>query len=278
MKYPSLIIAFSIIAMSSVCSQTLSQTNKIIFQYNIGHYRFQSAGEYEKIEILEFIPIKNGRFRRKTLSIKNSYVFNPKTQLNDIRVADSTWKIDNVKFTIDMFQRFINQLNSNKENFDFANMKDYLTPISKKDIITVAKSINKFYYFTDEDDKKIDKAGREKIKEIKNFVKIDSFILAFKPKIEDDLVVVDDWNNLEISFIEQNDTITYRFQFFSLLGQPYNKQINTNYDKTEKFINVVVNHDIQKFLPRKSIIKNAVSYNRLNEAYIKWYIKTKIWD
>ncbi len=278
MKSKFLHVFFFIILNSACFGQNLTKTKKIIFKYSKGFSSLNSAGEYDKEEILEFIPISNDIFKRKILSIRRKYVYNPKTQKNDILVVDSTSKIDKKNISFDSFQNLIIQLNSNKDNFDLKNLIPNLSQISKREVISMAKQIDKLYFFVDDDNGKIDEFGKERIKKIRNYVKLDSFILGFKPTIESSLVVVDAWNTLRITFIEQTDTIEYRFQFYSLLGQPITKIINNDYTKEENFINIDILNLIKNFLSRKSIIKEAISFERFKEAYISWYINEKIWD
>ena len=98
-----------------------------------------------------------------------------------------------------------------------------------------------------------------------------------KPSLEYEMVVMDAWNNLTISFCEQTDTTKYRFQFYELLGQPFSKTINNDYSHRVRFVNSDVNGLLTKILPRNSLTAKAIGFDRLKEEYIAWFIGNKIW-
>jgi hypothetical protein len=117
----------------------------------------------------------------------------------------------------------------------------------------------------------------KRIKKIKRLYLIDTFLLLRKPSLEYEMVVMDAWNSLTISFCEQTDTIKYSFQFYELLGQPFSKTVNNDYSHRVRFVNSDVNGLLTKILPRNSLTAKAIGFDRLKEEYIAWFIGNKIW-
>jgi len=258
--------------------QDLTKVKKISLRYTIGHYSFGDTGRYEREEITEFVPTSNNSLSRSYFTITKRYVQNPETKENNLSVKDTISNKSDKSFSLSTFQDLLDNLNTTKDNFAKANLLPFLSPISKKEILSVAKKHNIAFWFIDDENGRVDKLGRERIKKIKRFYLIDTFLLLRKPSLDYEMVVMDAWNSLTISFCEQTDTTKYNFQLYELLGQPYSKTINNSYRHRVRFVNSDVNGLLTKILPRSSLTVKAIGFDGLKEDYISWFISNKIWD
>ena len=258
--------------------QDLNKIKKISLQYTVGHYNFGITGRYEKEEIIEFIPVPKTRLSRNSFTITKRYVHNPETKENNLSVNDTSSITSGNSFSFITFQSLLNSLNKTKDNFNKETILPFVSSISKTEILSVAKKLGESFWFIDEETKRVDKFGREKMRKIKQFHFLDSFLLRRKPYLIYETIVSDAWNYFTISFCELNDTTTYGFQLFSLLGQPFNKTINNDYSHRKRFINTEVNNLLTNILPKKSFAKKVIGFERLNEEYILWFIDNKMWD
>jgi hypothetical protein len=259
-------------------AQDLNKINKIIFNYNIGGYNFGDTGYYAKEETVEFTRTKGKTFSRHTVDVIKRYVYNPATEQNNLSINDTVLNKRNSKFSLTDFQILIDQLNVTKDNFDVHNIKTRLPALDKKEILSIAKRYNKDFWFIDDETKKTDEFGREKIEKIKSYNFLDSFLKAEKPDPRFEWAIIDAWNSFTIRFVEQRDTIKYTFQLYSLLGQPFSRIVNRDFSKRTLSINSEVNGELIKFLLRNSIARKAIGYNQLQEKYILWFINNQMWD
>ncbi|MBK8788164.1 MAG: hypothetical protein IPN43_17160 [Chitinophagaceae bacterium] len=257
--------------------QDLTKVKKISFRYTIGHYSFGDTGRYEREEITEFVPVSSNSFSRSTFTITKRYVQNSETKENNLSVKDTILSKSDKSFSLSTFHDLLDNLNKTKDNFEKANLLPFLSPISKKEILSVAKKHHNEFWLIDGENGRVDKVGRERIKKIKRLYLLDTFLLMRKPSLEYEMVVMDAWNNLTISFCEQTDTTKYSFQFYELLGQPFSKTINNDYSHRVRFVNSDVNGLLTKILPRNSLTAKAIGFERLKEEYIAWFIGNKIW-
>lgn len=258
--------------------QDLNKIKKISLQYTVGHYNFGITGRYEKEEIIEFIPVSKTRLSRNSFTITKRYVHNLETKENNLSVNDTSSITSGNSFSFITFQSLLNSLNKTKDNFNKETILPFVSSISKTEILSVAKKLGESFWFIDEETKRVDKFGREKMRKIKQFHFLDSFLLRRKPYLIYETIVSDAWNYFTISFCELNDTTAYGFQLFSLLGQPFNKTINNDYSHRKRFINTEVNNLLTNILPKKSFAKKVIGFERLNEEYILWFIDNKMWD
>lgn len=258
--------------------QDLNKIKKISLQYTVGHYNFGITGRYEKEEIIEFIPVSKTRLSRNSFTITKRYVHNLETKENNLSVNDTSSITSGNSFSFITFQSLLNSLNKTKDNFNKETILPFVSSISKTEILSVAKKLGESFWFIDEETKRVDKFGREKMRKIKQFHFLDSFLLRRKPYLIYETIVSDAWNYFTISFCELNDTTTYGFQLFSLLGQPFNKTINNDYSHRKRFINTEVNNLLTNILPKKSFAKKVIGFERLKEEYILWFIDNKMWD
>ena len=262
----------------STKAQDLTKVEKISFRYTIGHYNFGDTGRYEREELIEFIPESKTRFSRSSFAITKRYIPNTETKENNLSVRDTISYKSDKSFSQSTFQNLLDNLNKTKDNFKKENLVPFLSTITKKEILSIAKKHDNDFWFTDDENGRLDKYGRERIKKIKQLYLIDSFLLLRKPSLEYEMVVMDAWNNLTISFFEQTDTVKYRFQFYELFGQPFSKTINNDYSHRTRFVNSDVNGLLTKVLPRNSLTAKAIGFERLKEEYIVWFIENKMWD
>jgi hypothetical protein len=258
--------------------QDLTQIKKVSLHYTIGHYNFGDTGRYEKEEIIEFAPVSKNRFLRRSYKITKRYITNPQTKENNLSVNDTILDKSDKFYSFETFQTLLDNLNNSKDNFGKENILPLLSSISTKEVLGVAKKYGKDYWFIDDENGKVDEFGKERIKKIKHFYLLDSFLLNEKPSLKYEMVVTDAWNNLTISFCEQNDTTNYRFQFYTLLGQPFSKTINNDYSHRTRFINSQVNNLLTKILPSNSFAEKAIGFEGLKKKYILWCIDNKMWD
>lgn len=262
----------------STQAQDLTKVEKISFRYTIGHYNFGDTGRYEREELIEFIPESKTRFSRSSFAITKRYIPNTETKENNLSVRDTISYKSDKSFSQSTFQNLLDNLNKTKDNFKKENLVPFLSTITKKEILSITKKHDNDFWFTDDENGRLDKYGRERIKKIKQLYLIDSFLLLRKPSLEYEMVVMDAWNNLTISFFEQTDTVKYRFQFYELFGQPFSKTINNDYSHRTRFVNSDVNGLLTKVLPRNSLTAKAIGFERLKEEYIVWFIENKMWD
>jgi hypothetical protein len=262
----------------SAQAQDLTKVKRVSFKHTVGHYNFGDTGHYEKEEITEFVPISKNKFSRSAFIITKRYIANPETKENNLSISDTTTSKSDKYFAIAVFQSLVENLNRTKDNFKKENILPFLSTINKTEILSVAKNHDKDFWFIDDKNGKVDEVGKERIKKIKQFHFIDSFLIKQRPSLENEMVVIDAWNNLTISFCEQSDTTKYRFQFYELLGQPFSKTINNDFSHKKRFINSEVNNLLTKILPRNSFTEKAIRFDSLKDKYILWYIDNKMWD
>jgi len=262
----------------SIQAQDLTKVEKISFQYRIGHYNFGDTGRYEREELIEFIPVSKSRFLRSSFAITKRYTPNPETKENNFSVKDTITNKSDKSFSISTFQNLLDNLNITKDNFNKENLSPFLSTITQKEILSIAKKNDNDFWFIDGENGRVDKSGRERIKKIKRLYLIDSFLLMRKPRLELVSVVMDAWNYLTVSFFEQTDTVKYQFQFFEVLGQPFSKIINDDYSQRTRLVNSDVNGLLIKVLPGNSLTAKAIGFDKLKEEYIVWFIENKLWD
>ena len=176
---------------------------------------------------------------------------------------------------IDKIRLWLTQLNTNKEYFTTAFIKNKLTIPTKKEIFKVAKKYDKLWMLSGRD---ADKAHTKKaLFEIQSFYELDSFLLFFKETtVVNEMTVIDSYNRLNIMTINGSDTTEYWCQFFEPLGQPIMRFNNKNYSMGIKVFNLEANTSAQDFLPRNSIISKVLDIDNIKETYIKWYLDKKM--
>ncbi|MBK6381764.1 MAG: hypothetical protein IPF72_19725 [Chitinophagaceae bacterium] len=185
---------------------------------------------------------------------------NSETKENNLSVKDTILSKSDKSFSLSTFHDLLDNLNKTKDNFEKANLLPFLSPISKKEILSVAKKHHNEFWLIDGENGRVDKVGRERIKKIKRLYLLDTFLLMRKPSLEYEMVVLDAWNNLTISFCEQTDTTKYSFQFYELLGQPFSKTINNDYSHRVRFVNSDVNGLLTKFFHVTLLLQKPLGF------------------
>lgn len=270
------LLLFIILSPFVVNAQDLTKVSKINLRYTVGHYNFGDTGHYAKEEIIQFIPISKEKFSRSYYFVTKRYVANLTTGQNNLSINDTLKDNSNKTFSFDLFQELLNNLNTTKDNFGKENLVPHLTKIKRQDILSVAQKYKLDKWLLDEETGKIDKIYNPDFRKIKDYNLFDTFLLQKKPTLENEMVIIDAWNNLTISFIEESDTTNFSFRFYNFMGQPFSKTINKNYSTSERFVNSNANILLSKILPGKSFVKKVVSVDKIKEDYIFWYLKNKM--
>lgn len=259
--------------------QNLTLTSKVIFSYNIGHYNFGEKGSYAKEEIIEFISTPKQAFTLSSYkSIIKKYIEDPTTKENSFSKNDTTINsIRNHKTLKIEMNQLVKELNRFNDDYSLANILPFLKPLTKKEILSTAEKFEIDYWFIDEENRKVDDIGKDIIRKLQKFHLLDTFLINQKPDLKTDLVVMDAWNHLTISFIQPRDTIKYSLKFFSLFGQPVYKVNNSDITSETKVINLDINKVLLTVLPKSSLAYNSIDLNNLTEFYVKWFTENKKW-
>ena len=259
--------------------QDLGLTSKVIFHYNIGHYNFGEAGQYAKEEIIEFTATSKQIFALSSYKlITKAYIQNPTTKQNNLSRNDTVINlIKNHRTLKHEMNQLSKELNRSNDDYSLANMLPFLKPLTKREILSTAKKYSMEYWFIDEETNKVDDVGKEIIKKIRRFDHLDTFLINQKPDRETELVVIDAWNRLKISFVQPRDTIEYTLRFSSLFGQPVYKKINKDIATETKIINLDINKIMLTVLPRNTLVYKSIDLNSLKESYIIWFTENEKW-
>lgn len=259
--------------------QDLSSTSKVIFNYNIGHYSFGEAEPYAKEEIIELHPTSQQRFALSSYKlITKAYVQNPVTKQNDLSKSDTIINSSKSHQTMkDGMNQLTKELNKFNDDYSLANILPFLKPLTKKEILSFTKKHEIAFWLIDEETNKVDDVGKEIIQKIKRFELLDTFLINQKPDLETDLVVMDSWHSLKITFVQRRDTIEYNLHFFSLFGQPVYKVMNKDISSKTKVINIGINKILLIVLPKTSLAYKSIDLNSVKESYVKWFMENKKW-
>jgi hypothetical protein len=251
--------------------QVCDSISKITFRYEKGHYTFGSSGRYSISEIIEYSKSSNYDYQISNhFQLKKYY----DSATHSISVDTIKVKFSKTPISNSRTEKLFRELNISRDNFNADYVKPFLTAPTKKEVLQTANKHDLKWMF------KNDYSGREERKDlyksIKSFLLLDSFLLMQKPNPEYDLVISDVWNGLTITCLIGADSIEYRSQYFELFGQPVKKYVNKKYSDEKKIMNLEINNAIKEFVPASSFISQSVDFNQLKEAYIIWFIKTKM--
>jgi hypothetical protein len=254
----------------NAAAQTGRPVTKIIIKYFKGYNPFQQSGIYSKGEVFEISANDNTTFKiSHYLKITSTQIDsnNTKTDTVQIRLHNSLIS----KTVVDSLYR---QLNTTKDNFNISFIKPQLRKPKKEHILEISKRRDDHWKF----EKEYTDESNNLIKKIQNFDKLDSFINLNKPKPEVDVIIVDVWDKLTISYVFKNDTMRYVSEFHQLLGQPFSRPPGLKIDLKENKItiyntaNLEINTVLSSILPRSSILRKRLDINSLTDEYIAWYI------
>ena len=261
------LLYFFILLGHSAFGQDKYPFTKITFNYSKGHNSWNKPGIYSRSEYIEFVPINDNRVK-----LNRFYKVVYFVSKEDTKYYKDTTEFQTSQFgTInDQFvQDWLNQLNTQKDNYTEDFIKTWLNKPSKKEINQIARSINKELFFDIDfkEDRKLT------IESIRNLDKIDSFLAFTQPEIQRNLEVFDAWNRLRIEIINNTDTTYYNYHFWSPLGQPINTYKNKDSSTSKNIINLEANIAARTFLPKISLTYKALDINNIKERYIKWYFE-----
>lgn len=259
------IFLFLIFFSKYASSQIKDSVSKIIFTYTKGHYTFGNSGKYSNTEVIEYSKINDSVFKNSRY-IRYQHAFVATT--NDI--LTDTFHIKKSPKLISLYDiiKVIEKLSESESNFNEHFIIPHLKKPSKKDVFQIAKK----YRLTALIKKYSVKEDRLNIlKKMSRFNKLDTFLAINKPRLDEYFVVTDVWNRLWIQFVQTNDTISFRKDFYGPLGQPVSKYQKGSEDGNRTF-NLEANIVIRKILPSKSIIRKILDLNNLKEDYIRWYL------
>ena len=247
--------------------QSIDTISKIVFLYSKGHNSWGHPGVYGTSEYIDFCPSSDGNFKlTRFYKVSYSAGTDGKTFQKDTTELAITKhsKVDRKNI-----QTWLTELNTNKENYNAAFVKSWLTKPTKKEIISIAKSNRKSLFF----DKDFKEEKRDVIKKIQNFYQLDSFLIQSKPNPEYSMMVTDTWHNLRIEVIRNTDTTIYQSQFFfDPFGQPISCYLHKDYSKEKNIINLQANTSAQIFLPKESLTYKNLDLNNIKNKFIKDWI------
>jgi hypothetical protein len=267
-KMTKTLIVILFLLYHNVTGQIGNSISKIVFQYNKGHYLFGSSGHYSTKEIIEYSKLNNESFQiTKFDHLRKIY----DSVKNVVRVDTVAIKVKSDLVSNDLVKKLSSELGTTRDNFNANFVRPKLKSPTKGEIVkTATKCDAKWKFEKDYSDRS---ERREVYKRLKEFDKLDTFLLQRKPDPEFFLMYTDVWNFLSINLIQGSDTIEYQSQFLELFGQPV-KRIDHKNNNSERYINLEINTTVHEFVPSNSLIRKAVDLNQLKEQYIAWYLLT----
>lgn len=254
--------AILLLFLQNAFSQDSKPSNKLTFQYDIGHSSWGKSGVYANTEKIEFLQTENGDYKvQRHLKVQSKV--RGKVFTKDTITLNKSFTISQNRI-----KELLGYLNRNEENYTAAFIVPKLKKPSERLILKIAKrDDNKWKIKNNYSDKE----DREKIfSSIQNFEGFEEFISIDKPNVNIVTVTSDAWNLLQITIVENGETFTYKSQLFENFGQPISLSNNS------QIINLEVNLKIQEILPKNTLIYNALDLNEITEKYISWYLESKI--
>jgi hypothetical protein len=242
--------------------------SKIIIEYGKSHNSWGDPGIYGSGERIELSSTISGNYEiTRHLKITFSAGNDGKTFHQDtIQIATRRQILPKERIEF-----WLEQLNTNKENFTYSYIKPKMKRPSKNEIFGVARKYDiKWIFGTSDFEKESTKLA---IKNLRKFSQLDSFLKFKRKTIEFVMVVTDSYNKLVIQTIRNKDTTEYQCQFFEPLGQPIFRYDHRNFNLGKKVFNLEANSSCIAILPEESAIKKVLDINNIKEAYIKWYLK-----
>lgn len=262
-----------------IFSQNSESIDKIEFVYSIGGSSWGKNGIYSRSQIIELKKTKKGDFIiSKQLKVNkkvNENVFSEDT----IQINSSDFKT----ISKDKIDNLLISLNTNKENFTEEFLKKSFDKPKKKEILKIAKFNDNKSYLKNNYDEKSD--TEKKYSEIQEYKYFDQYLKLNQPNINEFMVTMDAWNNLNIITFSKKETKSYKLDFFKYCGQPISInyiEINKNggklkiiENKSVSIINLNVNLILLKILPENTKLLSQLNLNKIRNNYIEWFLENK---
>jgi len=254
------------VLFSIKCVAQSNTFDKLIISYVKGHNSWGDPGIYSNGERFEFSRQKSGDYKIISfLKIEYSAGDDGGTFTKDTTEIF----LNEFKIPKKIIDSLYNQLTSTKSNFTPAFIKPFLKTPSKQDILTISRKIGEHDWFEDYHGEDL----TERLNPIRQFAKIDSFIVKNRPNPELFSITIDGWDSASILFVQNNDTTVFHMDFLQLLGQPISMKLKS--DKSfpwQQYVNLEVNKTLQLILPITSVLRKRADISSLTEDYIKWYL------
>jgi hypothetical protein len=258
------LIAIFIFLGKLALGQSIDSITEINFKYSKGHSSWGKPGKYSRSESLVFKKNDDRNFELiRFFRVINSAGKDGRTFTKD---TTHIFLRKNTIINSHCIQNWLNQLNTEKENYNEVYIKPLLKIPSKNEITNVAKLIDKELFF----DKDFREEKKAVIEKIQDFYRLDSFLINTKSNTDNLMVVVDAWNLLRVEVISKNDTTIYHSQFRFPIGQPIVRYERNDFSRGTNIFNLEVNTAAQTFLPKESLIYNVLDINNIKQQYIKY--------
>lgn len=254
----------------------------LILFYFLGYSQNTESIDYKRIEI---VFVKGNSWQEGIYSKSeviaiiqdnNDFRISEYLKVNSIKKRDK-YRTDTIKvkqnrvIKREQIDRLLKELDINKNNFTQEYLIENFTKPTKKEILKIAKEIDRGLHFRKKYNTKND--IETKYSELQEYKYLSEFIEISKPKLNEKLGINDAWNNLKIAIYSGNEMTTYDFQLFKNCGQP----ISINWkDKSDQIINLNVNLILKDILPKDSNILENIDLNNIRDEYIAWFIEHKM--
>jgi hypothetical protein len=241
------------------------QFDKVIVNYGKGHNSWVIPGPYASEEQFEFVPAKKGGYKLNA-DLKFEFSLNKDSVEVIDTVAAPFHKYKVAKTTIDSLYA---DFSITKPNFTYTFIRPYLKTPDTTQIFAIATKMGQHDKFEDYNPQEL----AERVKPIQLFDKIDYFINVKRPDPEIATVTTDVAEGINVYFIKNKDTTSFRCNLLRPLGQPLLKRWENHKFVDKQFVNLDVNILLEGMLPISSDAKKRIAINTLTEDYIKWYIE-----
>jgi len=245
----------------------INSFDKVIISYGNGHNSWVIPGPYASEERFEFVTTKNGTYKlAKYLKLDYSLNSDSVSVIDTVALPFHQFKV--IAKTIDALYQ---QLATTKPNFTLEFIKPFLKTPQTKEILSIAKKIDRSYLFEDYDRNEL----AQYLSPIKHFNKLDSFVKLNRPDTNLYIVTVDSREGLGITFIKNRDTTGFYMDLLRdhPLGQPILERTKVTHSIGSQFINLEPNILLEEMLPVSSAARKRIRISSFTEEYIEWYLK-----
>lgn len=255
-----LILLLMLLSIASAClGQDSRSIQKIIISYNRGHYNFKTPGQYAMGEevILERTP--QGFHIARYIKTADSLLPDSITIKHDTSVC----RIVQLPFiTNHQLDTLVNELNTNRNNFNAASIKPHLPIFSPRKL----KQLTKQNY----DWKDLSRKERDTVyNRVRRYYRLDDFLRSLHVSINDIFITTDVWNHCKIVVVTAKDTLNYIID--PPVSQPITWWKNKLDVNDQRFvINVDAIFILADLLPNDSYLRRSLGFQWLTERYIAW--------